>query len=144
MKINIKKLCLILVFILSPAFCFGADTLNLNLERDYLVTTEKAIKSNNVENPQILSASPFFTIFNEKNMLMVHPKKVGKTNFTIFLDNTEVVFSISVKPKNTQLTFCSCQKNGVEFTLLDLPPDKLPIFENFEIDAPPTKIEGKH
>jgi hypothetical protein len=137
MKTSIKKICLFLAIILSPAFCFGAETLNINLGQDYLITTDNTINANAVENPKILDIKPFFTIFNEKNMLLVHPKKVGKTKLTFFLNTGAVVFDINVKLKNALPTFCYLKKNGIEFTLLDQPP----LFKNFEIDAPPTDTE---
>lgn len=138
MKSSIKKIYLFLALILSPTFCLGAETLNLNMGQDYLIITADTINSNAVGSPKILSLKPFFTIFNEKNMILAHPEKVGKTKLTFFSTTGDTVFDINVKPENSDSTFCPINKNGIEFNLLDQPPT----FENIEIDAPPTSTEG--
>lgn len=138
MKINIKKIYLILALILSSTFCFGAETLTLNLGSDYLIATDNPIKANSVENPSILTINPFFTIFNEKNIMLLHPEKLGKTLLTFFLDNGDISFNVTVKAKNTPCVFKPIKKNGFEVTLLDQPPE----LDNFEFDAPPIDMEG--
>lgn len=137
MKKNIKKLFFIFFALLGLLSgvnsCFAVDSVSLNLGCDYLITTEDKVKANAVEKPEVLSIKPFYSIFNDKNMLLIHPEKIGKTKLTIFLEGGDQIFDVSIKPKNTPSTPTHYRFKEVEFTLLDEPP----IIENFEIDTPP-------
>lgn len=153
MKINIKKLFLIFAVALSLNLgvmsCFAAEPLYINLGSDYIVTTAKTVKANEVSNPQILTLSPFFTIFNEKNVLLLHPQKVGKTNITFFLEDGSESFDIVIKSKGTSKNIESFKRGDFEFSLLDSPPvvaapvdntgDDFEdsINEDLQLDAPP-------
>ena len=77
----------------------------MNLGSDYIITTDDPMNANSVGSPNVLSIKPFFTIYNEKNMLFAHPAKVGKTRLTLFLKTGDAVFDICVQQKtNTHFT----------------------------------------
>lgn len=123
--------------------CMAAEVINVNLGNDYIITTDKTVKANEVSNPAILTISPFFTIFNEKNVLLLHPSKVGKTNLTFFMENSTASFEIVVKPSTKDKSVDVIKKGDFEFNLLDAPPQIKEIEEELELDAPPTTMEGK-
>jgi len=141
------KLILILAIILSAASCIASETVNLNFGSDYLVTTEKTINTSNVNNHEILTLSPFFTIFNEKNVFLLHPLKVGKTNITFFIGNTAVSFDIVIKQKGLNKSADNIKKGNFEFLLLDSPPVIDDVEESrdkyLDLDPPPTRNGGK-
>jgi len=111
--------------------------LTINLGDDYLIATEKPIKANFVSNPETITVSPFFTIFNEKNILLLHPTKEGKSKLMVVLDDGGTTFEVTVKPKGKRPTFVTVTKGDFELILLDAPPS----LEEIEIDAPPSKYK---
>lgn len=137
MKYLIKKLFLIFILFFVPKICFGAETLNINLGSDYLITTQKSIKTSVLINPDIATINPFFTIFNEKNVLLLHPKKVGKTILKIVADNKENSFEINVKSKTASLTDKAIKLGDFEFFIIDAPP----VIEDLKLDLPPLRIK---
>lgn len=133
---SLKKILLTLIIFLSATCCFGAEVLTVNLGQDYLITTEQKVDVFEVSNPEILSLSPFFTIFNEKNVLLLHPIKLGKTKFSIVLDTGSTTFEINVVPKSDK-TPTHLKLGAFDVMLLDSPP----VLEEFEIDIPPQSKE---
>lgn len=144
-----KKLTNTIFFIFALALnmgfnrCLAAENVTIKMGNDYIITTAKTIKANEVSNPSIITVSPFFTIFNEKNVLLLHPAKVGKTNLTFFLKDGSISFEIIVKPNSKEKTIESVKKGDFEFNLLDSPPKIEELEDDFELDAPPVKPEGK-
>lgn len=134
MKIFIK-LALISLFILIPNFCFANEKLEIQVGNDYLITTDKIVTSSFVADNSIATLTPFFTIFNEKNVLLLHPQKVGKTSFTIFSDKSDTIFDLTVKsnkpaekpvdkPANKpESDFQETTKGDFEIMLFDAPPN---------------------
>lgn len=133
-----KKVILTLVFCLIPHFSLAANIVEINYGNDYILTTDNKIETTVVNNPDILTVSPFFTIFNEKNVLLIHPEKVGKSNLIIFQKGSETVFEINVRPNKTNIP-TSITKGSFDFSLLDKPPK----MEDFSIDPPPIRIKEK-
>jgi len=133
----VRRLFLILIILLNSNLCFGAESLTINLGDDYLIATEKPIKANFVSNPETITVSPFFTIFNEKNILLLHPTKEGKSKLMVVLDDGGTTFEVTVKPKGKRPTFVTVTKGDFELILLDAPPS----LEEIEIDAPPSKYK---
>ena len=131
-----KKLILILIFFGVGNSSYSTEFLTVHLGQDYLMTTTKTVTISSVSNPQILSLNPFFTIFNEKNVLLLHPQKVGKTLMTIFLDNGSTTFEVTVKPKS-EMPFANLIKGDFEILLLDEPP----VIDELDIDAPPSEVK---
>ena len=126
---------LILIFLLNSNVCFGNEALTINLGDDYLIMTKTSINANAVSNPEIITLTPFFTIFNEKNVFLLHPQKEGKSNLVFFFNNESKTFEITVNTKKSKPTFITNAYGDFEFILLDAPPN----LEEIEIDAPPIK-----
>lgn len=126
MRITLKKilvLCLLFLNINSCAnFCLAAGTIQVQLGSDYLITTGKSVKTSLVTNPELVSLTPFFTIFNEKNVLLLHPKKAGQTYITIFLKDGDASFNVIVKSDKNSHEFDNQQIGDFEIMLFDAPP----------------------
>lgn len=133
---KILKLILISIFFLVGNSSYSSEFLTVHLGQDYLITTEKTVGIASVAHPEILSLAPFFTIFNEKNVILLHPRKVGRTSFTIFSGNKGTTFDVTVKPK-AAVPFANLIKGDFEIMLLDEPP----VIEELDIDAPPSNIK---
>ena len=124
-----KNFLIFILLFLNGLNCLATEKLDIpekfeiQLGQDYLMTTDQKIQTVAIANPDIITISPFFTIFNEKNILLLHPSKVGETNFTIFLDNSDAAFHVSVKPTQKNSEFKTIQKGVFEIMLLDSPPD---------------------
>lgn len=117
-----KKFAFLLLFLIGTS-CFASENLEVQLERDYLITSNTNIKTINVDDSDIVNVSPFFTVFNEKNVWLLHPKGIGKTKFSVVLqDSSNTVFDVSVKPYNAKSIFKDYQKGEFEIMLLDKPP----------------------
>jgi len=134
-KTVIKNIFLICVLVLSTNICLADENIEIQLGNDYLITTEESIKSNFVANPDIITLNPFFTIFNEKNVLLLHPQKIGKSTFSIFLKNSDVVFNVVVKPAKTKPDTKSIYLDDFEIIPLDAPPNLQ------KLNAPPPLIK---
>jgi len=131
-----KKLFLFLILlceILCPKFCLAAGQISVKLGSDYLIMSDDCVKNTLLSNPEILSLSPFFTIFNEKNTLLLHPMKQGSSDVTILFDKTYDSFKIQVLPKTSKLPDKTVKMDGLEILLLD----SMPVHEEFDIDQPP-------
>lgn len=133
----VKRAFLLVSLVLLQGSCFAVESLNINLGRDYLITNSKPMNSTIVKNPNIVTVTPFFTIFNEKNVLMLHPEKIGKTEFTIFMNDGDYIFSVTVSPKCPDKEVKAVKKGEFEVTELDKPPI---IEDEFELDEPPSKL----
>lgn len=119
-----------LIFIASPAF--AVDFVDLEIDEDYLIITDKVIKKIEIADLSIIEIKPFFTILNEKNLMLLNPKKVGKTSFSFLSDDEKFDFEIVIKPNKKEFNdFKLTTKSGFDFLLLDKPP------ENLELDQPP-------
>lgn len=117
-----KRFLLLLILLISVQRCFAMDSLDVNLGTDYVISTDAAVTANAITNPDLFTVSPFFTIFNEKNILLLHPQKTGTANLILFQDSCETTFQINVKPKNPNTNFTTVKKGAFEFSLLDKPP----------------------
>ncbi len=131
-----KKRLILILFFLSSNFCIAAEQIDIQIGSDYLITSDKSVKNIYVSEPDVLTISPFFTIFNEKNIFLLHPVKQGKSNVMILLDKESTTFEIKVDPKSRQKQQ-AIKKEYFEFLPLDAPPKP----EEFELDAPPVKIK---
>jgi hypothetical protein len=112
----------IILSVIASTAGFAAQEFSVQLGNDYLLETDYNIKTNLVSDPSIITLSPFFTIFNDKNVLLLHPNKVGKTNFTIYLDKDSVSFTVNVKPSKGQVDTKPIELDNFEVNLLDTPP----------------------
>lgn len=122
MKISLKKILVLCLLLLNANFCFAAGTINVQLGNDYLITTGRSVKTSLVTNPEIVSLTPFFTIFNEKNVLLLHPQKAGQTYVTLFLKDGDTSFNIVVKSDKNSAALNNQQIGDFEIMLFDAPP----------------------
>lgn len=130
MHSSIKKIIIICLLFLSSSICFASEQIEFQMGNDYLITTDENITTTLVANPNIVTLNPFFTIFNEKNVVLVHPKKVGKTTFTIFIGKNENVFNVTVISKKAAPDDRVIEKGCFEIMMLDSPPT----FQQLEIN----------
>jgi len=140
MKVMIKKFFLISILLISANFCLAAENVEVFMCNDYLVTSDEKVKAILVANPAIVSLNPFFTIFNEKNVVFLHPQRVGKSAVTFCLEGSEVVLNVIVKANKNKKDIEALNVGGFEIMPLDAPPTmhQLPTLEDVEdLDAPP-------
>lgn len=131
-------LILFSIVLSSANFCLADETLEIQLGNDYLITSDKTIKTTFVSDERILTLEPFFTIFNEKNVWLIHPQKVGKTNLTLFLDKSDVTFNVTVRPHSQTINNKIIHKNIFEIMPLDIPPS---VEDELKLDEPPKAIK---
>lgn len=117
MKRNLLILLTFLSFNFSSAFAF----------EEYIILADEPVKKITVTDNNIVEVAPVFTIMNEKNTIIVSPKKIGKTTFKITQKNTITDFDVEVTEEKTVLS----PKPGFEMILFDIPPEFL------ELDKPP-------
>lgn len=115
----IKKIITLLIIFLGANQTFAFE--------NYLITTEKIIKKITVSDESIISATPIFTIDNEKNIIVLEAKKIGTATITIITDETEKI-QVKVSENKTSITPCV----GYIYEVIDTPPEPIQ-----EIDAPP-------
>lgn len=135
---NILLIGLISIFLSGANFCLADETLEIQLGQDYLITSDKTVKTTFVSDERVLNLEPFFTIFNEKNVWLIHPQKVGKTNLTLFLDKSDVTFNVTVRPHCETMNDKTIHKNIFEIMPLDMPPS---VEEELKLDEPPKAIK---
>ena len=118
----IKKLILLffLIFSLSPAFAF----------EDCVITTNGRLSDISIEHNDIIDVYPLVTIMNEKNTLIIHPLKVGKTRFCVLKNNKDkVMFNVNVTEEKTTID----EVDGFDILEIDAPPG----IYDYELDIPP-------
>lgn len=121
----IKKILTILLMSCTlPAMAF----------EDYMIVSEQPVKSVTVQNENIVNVKPIFTIDNQKKLLIVTPKKTGKTKVYITSAGKVSMLDIKITSKTTKLT----PHEGFEYYTIDIPPEE--IF----IPAPPKKLGGNN
>lgn len=93
---------------------------------DCVVSTNGKLSDIKIEQNDIIDVFPLYTIMNEKNTLIVHPLKEGKTRFCVLKNGKEiVVFNVGVTEENTVID----DVEGFDIFSVDIPPD-------FEPSAP--------
>ncbi len=129
---TIKYLLLIFIFLLNSNISFAIDKLTLEIDEDYLIVSDKTVKKTNIADESIFVVKPFFTILNEKKMLLLTPKKIGKSLIVFLTENERFEFEVTVKENRNQSIEYQVKKiKDFEFVKLDKPP------VSFEIDEPP-------
>lgn len=134
-----KRILLICLLFLNSASCQADEVINVKLGNDYLILTEKIVQTYNVSDPDIATLSPFFTLFNEKNSLLLHTQKIGKTDITIFLNQDSANFNVNVSNKKNTVDDKPIRMGDFEIMLLDAPP----FVQDFNIDTPPMSKEAR-
>jgi len=121
------QLFLFTVFIL----CFQTQVFALE---DCIITTDGKMSDITIQNRNVIDIFPLVTIMNDKNTIIVHPLKIGETNFSLLKDNKEkFFFDVKVTREKTFVK----DVDGFEILTIDCPPTE----EYFELDGPPTEIE---
>lgn len=119
-KENFRKILILCFALATFVKAASATEFKAGIGQDYLLLSDDKINLTKVDNPEILTLSPFFTIFNEKNVILLHPIKEGKTNIKLFFETHDIEISISViknKIKNNSLKI-----DNLEIIELDGPP----------------------
>ncbi len=133
----VKKIILLTIFLLFGTNCFALESFEIHLGKNYILSTQSIVESLAVSDSEIINVSPFFTIFNEKNVILVQPLKIGKSNLTIFTDKGDVKFEIAVKPSVEHEELPLIENEIFELLLLDSPP----VIDEIKLDQYPIKFE---
>ncbi len=108
-----KKLLLILsVIIFIPLQSFAFE--------DYIITSDKPVKSVSSSDESIISVLPFFTIDNRKDTIIVKAKREGNAEIKVVRDDKDIIINVKVTPEQTTFT---CDDDFAYFPL-DRPDDK--------------------
>lgn len=118
-----KYVLLILSIILIPLQACAFE--------DYILTSDKPVKSVSSSDESIVSVLPFFTIDNNKDTIIVKAKREGNAEITVKLYDKDVVVKVEVTPEHTKFT------SGDDFVLfpIDTPDEPVEIL-------PPPDIRG--
>lgn len=133
----VKKIILLTIFLLIGTSCFALESFKIHLGKNYLLSTQNIVETIAVSDSEIVNVSPFFTIFNEKNIILMQPLKTGKSNLTFFTDKGDIKFEVIVKIADPKEELPELQNENFELLLLDSPP----VIEELKIDEPPIKLE---
>ena len=125
-----KKILLTILFLVSPVYAF----------ENYMLISNVPVKSVSVAESEILEAKTLYTIDNMKKIIVVTPKKEGKTSININLYNANKKIDVKISNKVTKFY------NTDGFTLfeMDSPPSEVYIPsppQKVEIFSPPTEVK---
>ena len=124
----IKRLLLIISIFLM--------TLSVQAYQDCVVINNGKITDINIEDNTIIDVYPLITVMNEKNTLIVHPLKVGKTRFCALKNNKNLVlFEVEVTDYETKII----SPDGFEVLSIDTPDDEFEF--DFKLDEPPMEVK---
>ncbi len=104
------KKCLLILSILSvqlQAFAF----------EDYILTSDKPVKSVSSSDESIVSVMPFFTIDNNKDRIIVKSKREGNAEINVKRYDKDIVVKVRVTPEKTVFQ----SGDDVIFFPLDMP-----------------------
>ena len=117
----IKKLCFTFLILFLG--------LHVHAFEGYIVTTDGKLTDISIEDNKIIDVYPLVTIMNQKNTLIVHPLKEGKTTFSVLKNNKQKYeFDVVVRKNETIVT----GSDKFEILSIDLPP-----VQNEILDLPP-------
>lgn len=106
-----KKLFLMLILIVSP---------QVYAYEDYLIISDRPVKSVSVTNHEIADAHAIFTIYNNKTNIILKVKNSGKTKLNLSYEDETLSIDIKTTPIKTSLS----SNNNLEYFSLDIPnPD---------------------
>ena len=102
--------------------------------QDCIITNNGKLTDISIEDNTMIDVFPLVTVMNEKNTLIVHPRKVGKTRFCVLKNNKTIsMFTVQVDEFDTFVN----APEGFEVLTLDPPTDE---FE-FTLDEPPFEVK---
>lgn len=114
------------------AIIFAAS--QANAYQDCIVINNGKITDINIEDHSVIDVFPLITVMNEKNTLIVHPLKSGKTRFCALKNSKSLVlFEVQVSDCETVIN----APDGFEVYAIDAPNNE---FE-FTLDEPPVAKE---
>ena len=118
----IRKFLAVLIIILFVQTAYAME--------DCIISTDGKLTDISIEHNDIIDVYPLITIMNEKNTLIVHPLREGKTSFSVLKNGRDKkTFNVKVTPSNTFIEAVE----GFEIMPLDNPPDNY----EYELDIPP-------
>lgn len=112
-------LCILIAAMIMPVYAL----------EDCIITSDTKMTDIEVENPDVIEVHTLVTVMNEKNTLVVHPLKIGKTSFSVMKDGVRVNFKVNIDDYETEVE----SVNGYDVLPLDEPPE----FVDCDIDRPP-------
>lgn len=120
-----KKFVITLIAILLiqiPSFAF----------EDCIISSRAKMSNIKIEYNDIIDVYPIVTLMNEKNILIVHPLKEGKTRFIVTKGKKDTAFfNVTVKANETVIEHAE----GFEVYKIDAPPTGEE--PEFNLDEPP-------
>ena len=120
----IRGLVLILI-LLSIQSCVSA------LE-DCIITTNAKLTNIQIKNHDIIDVFPLITVMNDRNTLIIHPLKIGETEFSVLKNGKNIeLFNVKVNEDETIVN----EVTGFDILQIDSPPG----FYDIELDAPPIR-----
>ena len=119
-----------IILILSIIFLSISQVL---ANQDYLIISNGKLTDISIEDNTVVDVYPLITIMNEKNTLIVHPLKTGKTRFCILKNKKEkVMFNVEITEDETRID----EVEGFDILEIDAPEGVY----DFTIDPPPEKF----
>ena len=92
----LKKFALILTILSMP--------LTVHSYQECIITNNGKLTDINIEDNTLIDVYPLVTVMNEKNTLVVHPLKSGKTRFCVLKNNKNLeLFEVSVTDFETRI-----------------------------------------
>ena len=124
--LNTHLITFILITLSLPAFAY----------EDCIISTNGKMSDIKIQDNKIIDVFPLITVMNDKNTLIVHPLKEGKTKFSIVKNGKDkYVFDVDVKTEKTSIDNIS----GFDILTVDCPPNMYS--EIFDLDEPPTGMD---
>ena len=118
-----------LVFLSACLFLMGLAAFAYE---DCIITTNGKMTDISIQHNDIIDVFPLITVMNEKNTLIVHPLKKGKTKFSILKDKKDkYIFDVTVTEESTKIE----PKEGFDILNIDCPPSSYEYY--FDLDLPP-------
>lgn len=103
---------------------------------DCIITTNAKLTDIKIQNNNIIDVFPLITLMNDKNTLIVHPLRTGKTKFSVMKNQKDkFVFNVEVTKSTTKIS----DAEGFDILTIDCPvinKDNI-----IEIDEPPMLSE---
>ena len=154
--INRKNKIIKLIMFLLISFIYVQ---NVFAYEDALVMTNGKMTEIKIQDNKIIDVFPLITVMNDKNTIIVHPLKEGKTMFSLVKNNKDkYFFDVEITKEKTNIVVpkgfesltvdCPPMEYGIEFDIDDPPVyyeyklDEPPVFKSSEFSKPP-KLRGE-
>lgn len=106
--------------------------------QDGIVINKDKLTDINIEDNSVVDVFPLTTIMNDKNTLIVHPLKEGKTRFCVLKNGkTLALFTVEITEFETLIN----SPAGFEVFILDTPEEAEEY--GFKLDIPPAIKSNK-